>query len=240
MHAIMPKPEESPASLVLLRDRREEVIQLLTDNFASDVLTIEMFEDRIARAHQADTAVALEQLVSDLRPLSPGSTRAPLVRLEPDTSLAQSQPVARIVALFSHQERKGAWAVPPNLKVSSVFGNTELDFRQARFAPGVTEVRVNVVFGNLEILIPPNLAVECEGVAILASFEHAATGVADPDRPLLRITGRAIFGNVQISTRPPGEKWRKRLKQRDKQHLLPAPGEAGPPPALPPHDEHTS
>jgi hypothetical protein len=218
----MPTSQDPPVSLIRLRDRREEVIQQLTDHFANDVLTTELFEERIALAHQACTLAALDELVSDLQPLSASAERAVLAPLLPDTSLTRNRPVARVAAIFSNQERKGAWSVPPVLKVSSVFGNTELDFRQARLGPGVTEIRVTVVFGNLEILVPPNLAVECEGTAILASFEHAATGAADPDRPLLRITGRAVFGNVQISTRPPGDRWRERGRQRE----LPAQKEA--------------
>ena len=229
----MSSPDQPPVSLIRLRDRREEVIQLLTDNFANDLLAIESFEDRVALAHQADTVAALDGLVGDLEPLPPTAERAPLARLEPDASLAGGQPVKRIAAIFSSIERRGAWAVPPVLQISSVFGNAELDFRQARFAPGVTELRVNVVFGNLEILVPPNLAVECEGTAIFASFEQAATAAADPERPLLRIVGRAVFGSVEIATRPPGDKWRDRGKGR----ALPAKRGSSAPPALPPHEE---
>lgn len=229
----MSETEAKPVSLIRLRDRREEVIQILTDNFANDVLSIELFEERIALAHQAGTEVVLDRLVADLQPLSAGAERAQLSRLEPDASLALSQPSKRVTAIFGHLERRGAWAVPPVLKVSAVFGNAELDFRQARFGPGVTELRVNVVFGNLEILVPPNLAVECEGVAILASFEQLATAAADPERPFLRITGRAIFGNVEISTRPPGDKWTHRSEQRALRGHDPATA----PLALPPHEE---
>jgi hypothetical protein len=70
----------------------------------------------------------------------------------------------------------------------------------------VTELDARVLFGNLEIIVPPQLAVECEGSSVLGNVENHGTGaVSDPDRPLLRIHGLAVLGNVEVHTRLPGE-----------------------------------
>ncbi len=54
--------------------------------------------------------------------------------------------------------------------------------------------------------MPPQLAVECEGSSVLGNVENHGTGaVSDPDRPLLRIRGLAVLGNVEVHTRLPGE-----------------------------------
>ena len=63
------------------------------------------------------------------------------------------------------------------------------------------------VMGGIAIIVPPHLQVECDGLAILGHFEgmERTTGEPDPDAPLLRITGVAVMGAVEISTRLPGE-----------------------------------
>jgi hypothetical protein len=202
-------------ALVALRDRREQVIQILTDSFANDLVDVDAFDARLQRAHQATTVAELDSLVADLAPLPPEAQRAPLAKL--DVGGVPDRPRS-VTAVFSSVERRGVWQVPSAMKVVTVFGNAELDFREAKFAAGVTELRVRAVFGNLEITVPPNLAVECEGTAVFASFAHHESAPADPDRPILRIVGAAVFGNVEIQTRLPGESeteaWRRRRRER--------------------------
>ena len=184
---------EKPA-LVALRDRREEVIQLLTDSFANDLIDMDAFEQRTTLAHGATTVADLDALIGDLEPVPKDAKHAPLV-VHVD---AVPRPYVTTMALFGSVERQGGWSVPQDFAVSAIFGTVVLDFREARFAAGVTEVHVRVVFGSCEIIVPPNLAVECEGTGIFGSFEQAAAPVVDPDRPLLRIVGSAVFGSVEI------------------------------------------
>jgi len=189
-------------ALVALRDRREAVIQTLADSFANDVLDVDTLEDRLARAHAAGTVAELDALVVDLEALPAEARRVALDKLS--VGAVPDQP-RTISAIFSSVERRGAWQVPSALKARSVFGNTELDFRAAQFAAGVTELCVRAVFGNVEIVVPPHLAVEVEGSAVFGNFEQGAHPVADPERPLLRIVGSAVFGNVEVRTMLPGE-----------------------------------
>lgn len=212
--------DENKPELVALRDRREAVIQILTDSFANDLLDVDTFEERTARAHQATTVAALDALVGDLAPLPKEAKRAPLVRVETDG--ARERPdTRRAMAIFGSVERRGHWVVPRRLTTVSVFGSSVLDFREASFAPGVTEVHARVVFGSLEIIVPPQLAVECEGTGVFGSFEHAGAAVADPDRPVLRVVGAAVFGSVEIETRLVGESGRdaRRRRRRERKAL---------------------
>jgi hypothetical protein len=219
-------------ALVALRDRREQVIQILSDSFANDLIDVDTFDVRIALAHEAKTVAKLDELVSDLAPIPVDAKRAALVPLTVDAGLDGARPAQRrLLAVFSSVERSGRWAVPKQLKTVSVFGNAELDFREAQFAPGTTEVEVRVVFGNLEIIVPPHLDVECEGNALFASFEsHSGDAVPAPDRPRLRIRGTAVFGNVEITTRLPGESELDAYRrQRGRRHALPPAPRALPP-----------
>lgn len=194
--------ERGPTGLVPLRARRDAVIQLLTDGFANELLELDEFDRRVGQAHAAAGLSELDALVADLQHL-PKSARHVALGTIP-VGAVPDRP-RTIGATFSSVVRRGAWQVPSALLVRSTFGNVELDFREAHFAAGVTELRVRAVFGNVEIVVPPHLAVECDGSALFGNFEegqHPASA-ADPERPVLRIVGKAVFGNVEVQTRPP-------------------------------------
>src|SRR5262245_293038 len=142
----MPDTAPPPASLVALRDRRESAIQLLADGFAADLLTVEQFDDRVARAHAATAVAELDALVADLEPQRPAPSTA-LGPLALDASLVPARKKLR--SIFASVEKHGPWVVPDALAVSAVFGNAVLDFREARFTAAVTEIHARVVCANL-------------------------------------------------------------------------------------------
>ena len=219
------------SSLVALRDRREAAIQQLADSFAADLLTIDQFDERVARAHGATTIAELDALVADLPPPA-GAKSTALVPLTVEPALTERP--KRFRAWFGSLERHGAWVVPAELSVSPVFGSAVIDFREARFAAQTITLDAHVVFGTLEVIVPPQLAVECEGSSIFGSIESHGGTVADPERPLLRIIGTALFGTIEVSTRLPGETaGDARKRRRHERKALAAARRA----ALPPRSE---
>jgi len=210
-----------PGSLVALRDRREAAIQQLADGFAADLLTMDQFDDRVARAHSAATVAELDALVADLPAPSPPTKATALVPLGVDAALEKNATKKRLLSFFGSLERHGAWIVPDRISVGAVFGSTVLDFREARFSSQAVTLEVRAVFGSLEIIVPPQLAVECDGSSIFGSIESHAHAVADPDRPILRITGTALFGSIEVQTRLPGESAgdARRRKRRERKAL---------------------
>jgi len=230
-----------PGALIALRDRREEVIALLTEQFSRDAFDVEELERRLDLAHRASDIVALDALVADLVPAGDGDdaaaapTTALATRAEPSAAELDAWPARRrLFAIFGGFEKKGAWTCPRRLWVVTVCGGATLDFRQADLAPGVSELRITTVMGGVEIIVPPHLAVECDASAILGGFEHIerAPRTPDPGRPVLRITGLAIMGGASIETRLPGEsardarrrarKERRALRGRARAELPPA------------------
>jgi hypothetical protein len=218
------------SSLVALRDRREQVIEWLSDQFASDALELDEYERRIDMVHQATSVAALEELMADLElpaaePVAPSQA---LATRKPEQLAVPRAARKRVIAIMGGVERKGPWVVPQSLRVTAVMGGISLDFREAILAPGVTEVHVNTIMGGVDIIVPPHVAVQCEGVAILGGFEevHRAPTVPDPDRPILLITGLAVMGGVDIQTRLPGESvwqaWKR--ERRERRQLREAPG----------------
>lgn len=223
-------PEEKlPATvprenLVALRDRRDRVIAALTDAFAKDLFDVDEYDRRIDLVHRAVSLAELDDVVADLEPIGSAATSTALV---PHPSLASEAALAswpdrkRWTAIMGGFEKKGRWNVPKTMKVICFWGGGSLDFRDAQFAPGVTELKVTAVMGGLEIIVPPWLSVDCDATAIMGGFEEMDRGHGEPDlgRALLRISGLAIMGGVSIETRQPGEssrQARKRVKRERK------------------------
>ena len=193
--------ENSPntPTLAALRHRRELTIARLCEHFARDHLEPEELEELIDRAHQARSLAALDQLLEGL-PEIPSE--------QPATGTAVTGPVDRdnqavVVAMMAGVERKGAWTPSETNYVVAVMGGSLLDFREARLPPGDTHVVVFAMMGGVEIIVPPGLRVESNGIGIMGGFEHAVdAGDAARDGPVLRISGLAMMGAVEIKVRP--------------------------------------
>lgn len=195
--------EEMSVTPAALRHRRELTIARLCEHFASDHLEAEELEELIDRAHKAETIAALDSLLVGLpevvQPTTPGRTVAPL---------AGSGERQLILAVMGGAERKGAWTPAPNIYVTTLMGGTVLDFRQAQLAPGVTNVYVLAIMGGVEIIVPPELRVESNGIGIMGGFDHAGQPEAQSASggPVLRVSGAAIMGGVEIKEKRSGAK----------------------------------
>jgi hypothetical protein len=214
-----------------LSTTRQQAIDALCEHFANDVLSVEEFERRVDRAHKAESLDEIRKLLADLP-----SGDLPVRREDmASTAIERAQasvPASRVkerglmVAALGGVERKGRWIPARQNYAVAVMGGVNLDFREALLPPGVTEVWVFTAMGGAEIIVPPGLAVESDGVAILGSFEHREDAVLspDPDAPVLRIRGLAIMGGVEVSIRYPGEtpreaKRRRRFAEKKQKHL---------------------
>ena len=220
------------SQLIPLRDRREQVISILTEQFSRDTLELEELERRLDLAHRADSVVALDALVIDLA--VPGETAAttPATRAVDETALSRWPARKRMTAIFGGIEKHGAWVCPRSLQIIAILGGAELDLREAEMAPGVTELSITTVLGGVELIVPPWLSVEVDATAIMGGFEelHRAPVKPEPGRRVLRVTGVAIMGGVSVETRMPGES-RREAKRRNKREAKALKGEK--PAALP-------
>lgn len=212
----------SNKALVAVRDRREQIIEWLSDQFAKDALEMEEYERRIDLAHQATSAEALEQVVADLGmpAAAPVETTRAMVPRKVELPMVARPEQKRMFAILGGVDRKGTWIVPRDLRVTTVMGGISLDFREAVLPPGITRVHVTAIMGGVEIIVPPHVAVQCDGSAIMGGFEevHRAPVTPDPETPTLMITGFAVMGGVQITTRLPGENswqaWKRERRER--------------------------
>lgn len=194
------EPELRPVASPILRER---TIADLCRHFAEDRLTIEEFERRVEIAHTARTEVELKDLVRDLPELAASQPRpAPAATGSLAPASGSARP-AHIVAIMSGAERKGGWTPARRTVVTAIMGGVELDFREARLGPGVTELTVVSIMGGVVITVPPDLQVDAEGVPIMGGFQHMHPTVkaTDPDTPVLRIRGVSVMGGVEVRIR---------------------------------------
>jgi hypothetical protein len=210
-----------------LSTTRQQAIDALCEHFANDALSVEEFERRVDEAHKAESMDELRKLLADL-PSGDLPVRrkdvAPTVqdRAQPSVPASRVKERGYMVAALGGVERKGRWIPARQNYAISVLGGMTLDFREALLPPGETEVFTFSLMGGAEIIVPPGLPVECDGVAILGGFEHREDAVLspDPDAPRLRIRGVAVMGGVEVSIRFPGETARDAKKRRrfEKKH----------------------
>jgi hypothetical protein len=179
-------------------ESRELAIERLSAAFATGAIDTEEFERRVTIAHRSGSLQEIQALLGDL----PVGTQAPSLTRElipPD----QAPPRARTLSILGSTRRAGRWSVPRQMEVRSYFGNVELDYRNAVLPAGEIVLDLKAVFGNIEITVPPHLAVAAEGNAVLGNFDHVDRAPAQhsADAPVLRITGTSVFGNVEITMR---------------------------------------
>jgi len=206
-----------------LGDTRQQAIDALCEHFANDALSVEEFEKRVEQAHKAESTDDLRRLLQDL-PTGDLPIRREEVTPAQHPRAGAMVPASRVkergvmVAALGGVERKGRWIPARQNYAVAVMGGIQLDFREALLPPGETEVWIFTVMGGAEIIVPPGLTVESDGVAILGGFEHRqdVSLAEDPNSPCLRVKGFALMGGVEVSIRYPGESVRdakRRLKE---------------------------
>lgn len=209
----MAQPSPVP---VPLEQTRERIIQQLCEHFAYDNLSAEALEERLDRAHSAATLDDLRSLVSDLPVVVADAAPGVKTFVGPATGAHVSERQI-IIGIMGGAEKKGVWTPAKQIYVVAFMGGAELDFREARFGPGVTEVIVFAVMGGAEIIVPPGVHVDMNGLAVMGGFSQTGSVPlpTDPNAPVLRIGGFCLMGGVEVSIRYPGERSRD-ARQREK------------------------
>lgn len=187
----------TPAPLGPSTPQREQAIERLSRSFAEDGITMDEFERRAELVYRAITVADLQELVADLpalaEPVETGRGKKSVALVSGD----------RISTLLGSTERRMPASVPRFLTVRTALGNTELDFRGSRFEPGITEVQVRCLFGSIELTVPEGVRVELMVSSVLANVSASRQQDFDdgpPSQSVLRVTGRAMFANVEVHT----------------------------------------
>jgi len=188
---------------------RSSAVDILCRHYALDNLDERELERRLDVLYRVEGEGDMRGLLSDLPALP---------RVEAPVAAGAREAPARgvAIAVMGGTERKGNWIPPRKLVAVAAMGGVELDFREARFAAGVSEVMAVAFWGGVEIVVPPGIRVESNGIALMGGFDHPAGENEEvvADAPVLRIGGVAFMGGVEISTRYPGETKKQAARRR--------------------------
>jgi Domain of unknown function (DUF1707)/Cell wall-active antibiotics response 4TMS YvqF len=157
----------SPRDLRASDSDRERVIALLGSAASDGRLTSDEHADRVERAYRARTLGELAGLTIDLA----GPADQP-IRLD------GRRPVAGI---FGRDQRGGRWVVPESLPVLAIFGEVELDLREALLQGGRTVVYATLIAGTIHLIVPDGVLVHTTGTALLTRKK-----IDRPARPAVR------------------------------------------------------
>jgi hypothetical protein len=126
-------------------------------------------------------------------------------------------PVRGVTAFLSAQSRAGDWILPRLFRAVSFWGSVTIDLTSARFGPGTSKMELVAIMGSIEVLVPPDVRLECDGDAIVGSFETRGQKWSRPGEgaPTIHVTGTAYLGSVEVVVVDPNApSWLEMLKTR--------------------------
>jgi len=191
-----------PRDLRASDSERDRVVTLLGEAAADGRLNPDEHADRVERAYQARTLGELAALTTDLA----GPAAQP-IRLD------GRRPVTGV---FGRDSRDGCWVVPENLPVIAIFGEVELDLRQALLQSGRTVIYATLMLGTIHLLVPDGVVVETTGSAVLTRritrtvrppgqrITAPGFGRADrsepPDQPVIELRTFGFGGTIKVTS----------------------------------------
>lgn len=139
-------------------------------------------------------------------PPSNGDPAAPATQVGPVLLAAESVPDRRgVVACLGRAGRANNWVLPRLFRAVAIMGEVTLDLTQVQIGPGVSDIEVLAFMGEVKILVPHNLHVECEGNPVMGEFKvrRATEATPSPEAPTVRIGGTAVMGQVTVKVIDP-------------------------------------
>jgi hypothetical protein len=199
-------------------DDRERVAQVLHNAMAEGRLTVNELEERLDKVYASKTFGDLEPVLRDLpvgSPLAslpvPATSTAPV----PSNRIGGRGTSSTAIAVMSGTDRKGVWTVPPTFTSFALMGGIEIDLTNARFEDAETTIQAFAFMGGIDIYVPDDIVVQVNGTGFMGAFENHAQNQAQPrpGAPLVRITGLAVWGGVDVKKRKPKKKDRDLLEE---------------------------
>jgi hypothetical protein len=148
---------------------RDRVITLLAEAAADGRLTPQEHTERVERAYQARTLGQLAVLTVDL--------------VGPDSQPIKLDSRRAVTGIFTRDSREGRWVVPESLPVIAIFGEVELDLREALLQSARIVVYATLIAGSIHLIVPDGVAVETSGTAVLVRTINRTVRQSGPRWP---------------------------------------------------------
>jgi Domain of unknown function (DUF1707) len=173
---------------------RDATVQRLQVAFAEGRLTDGEFDERMRSALAARTHGDLDTLLTDL----PAATAPVAPRAAGPVS--GPKPGKWAVAYKRGIRHAGRWRVPGTFRTLVYKGSGELDLRAAELTEPVTTIVAVAYKSDIEIIVPPGVRVEVNGLGVTRDEDWA--GELAADAPVVHIRAIAYKGLVETRTKP--------------------------------------
>jgi hypothetical protein len=197
-----PAPHDRPLPAL-----REETIDRLIVNYGHGKISLEAFERRLDQALDAQSHDQLIALTADLD-LAVDKEYAANKRAELGVDGARVAPPGTVsgepelmVNIFGGSNRRGAWTVPPAIRMINVFGGADIDFSAAQFASPTTHINLLCLFGGASLYVAENINVVVRAHCLFGGIDNRATSNNAADAPTIVIEGLVVFGGASIKIR---------------------------------------
>jgi hypothetical protein len=161
---------------------RERTVAALREHSAQGRLTLEEFAARMSAACEARTQGELDALVGDLPAAAPVPRRR----------------TRFLLSIFGSSVRGGRLRLPRRVVCATVFGNVDLDLREATLERGVLTVYVLGVFGTADVYVPEAADADLHGLAIFGHARANGDYVPRPDAPVVRVVSVSVFAGIDL------------------------------------------
>ena len=192
-------PSGPDGPIVSLEREREKTIELLSQHFAHDNLSLDELERRMEGVYRAASVPALRELTKDLPTDASDAQEKRAVAL-PDAFAPEQD---RIVSIMAETKRRGVWRPPKKLDVWCIMSDTKLDLTEAQLTQGVTEIHLRAIMASVRVIVPPGVRVVVQPSAFMSSVtddlpDQPAVGSG---APVIRITGPMIMAELKVKVR---------------------------------------
>lgn len=198
---------------------RQRTSDLLAEAMSRGQLTVEEFEERSAAAFNARFADELDGLLDDVAP------EAPVARARRDEPDRVHDAVAHARDQVGHSVQNASgfslgilggtemkrWTCGEDHLSLAILGGTELDLSDARLESHSTTITAIAICGGIDVLVPEGVRVVCDGAGVLGGFEVSTDRRVrvhqwelPDDAPVVRVTGLALMGGVEVKIVPAG------------------------------------
>ena len=164
-------------------DDRDRTVLALREHLAAGRLTLEEFTERMTAALAATTTADFD---------------APLREL-PVAARTRRRPTRFLLALFGSTERGGRLRLGRHTVCVSLFGNVDLDLRQATLEGEEITIFAIAIFAALDLYVPEGVEVDLHGLTILG---HKNANGNDPEplpgTPIVRVYAFGLFCGMDV------------------------------------------
>ena len=181
---------------------------MLNAALAEGRLSVAEHSERLDSIYGARTHAEIAPLLDDLPSKGVATRPAQSADLAPRTGRRHL-----IIAIFGGATRRGKWHVEPKMTAVTIFGGATFDFREVDLPQQEITLNCTAIFGGMEIVVPPEMRVIDSGIAVFGGRDvgEGTADAADPNTPVLRLTGFTIFGGLGVKHK------RRKIKNKDDQ-----------------------